>query len=472
MARLPEPGGDSGQWGEVLNDYLTVSHNTDGTLKNAAVSSSVIADGAVGVAKIATTSAPTSGQTLTYDGANLAWSTGSGSGSAPDASTTTKGLVQLSGDLSGTSASPTVPGLASKEATITAGTTAQYFRGDKSWQTLNKAAVGLSGVDNTADADKPVSSATQAALNAKANTAHVHSGADITTGTVASARLAAATSSAPGAVQLTGDLGGTATSPTVPGLAGKEPAFSAGSNSQYLRGDKSWQTLDKAAIGLGNVDNTSDASKPVSTATQAGLDAKANVSHVHSGSDITTGTVASARLATATNAAPGAVQLAGDLAGTAASPTVPGLAGKEATIAAGTTGQYFRGDKSWQTLDKTAVGLTNVDNTSDANKPISTATQTALTGKASTTHTHVASDIASGTIAPARLPLATEAAVGGVQFASVSEATTGTDTTKAVTAAGVKAAVNSVAHPILFVDSLGSIPPGTPVDTLVIVRAA
>lgn len=53
----------------------------------------------------------------------------------------------------------------------------------------------------------------------------------------------------------------------------------------------------------------------------------------------------------------------------------------EPTITAGTTSQYWRGDKSWQTLDKTAVGLGNVDNTSDANKPISTATQTALDAK-------------------------------------------------------------------------------------------
>ena len=53
----------------------------------------------------------------------------------------------------------------------------------------------------------------------------------------------------------------------------------------------------------------------------------------------------------------------------------------EPAIAAGTTSQYWRGDKSWQTLDKIAVGLGNVDNTSDANKPISTATQTALNAK-------------------------------------------------------------------------------------------
>ena len=89
------------------------------------------------------------------------------------------------------------------------------------------------------------------------------------------------------------------------------------------------------------------------------------------------------------------------------------LDGKEQKISTGTTSQYWRGDKTWQTLDKNAVGLSNVDNTSDANKPISNATQTALNnkldkggyagtasdlkteidGKANTSHTHSISDI-------------------------------------------------------------------------------
>lgn len=42
---------------------------------------------------------------------------------------------------------------------------------------------------------------------------------------------------------------------------------------------------------------------------------------------------------------------------------------------------------------KTDIGLGNVDNTSDTNKPISTATQTALDGKANTGHKHVVADI-------------------------------------------------------------------------------
>lgn len=45
------------------------------------------------------------------------------------------------------------------------------------------------------------------------------------------------------------------------------------------------------------------------------------------------------------------------------------------------------------TLAKADVGLGNVDNTSDANKPVSSATQTALDGKAAAVHGHPASDI-------------------------------------------------------------------------------
>ena len=71
-----------------------------------------------------------------------------------------------------------------------------------------------------------------------------------------------ATTTIKGRIRLAGDLGGTANNPTVPGLLLKEPLITAGTASQYFRGDKTWQTLDKSAVGLGNVDNTSDANKP------------------------------------------------------------------------------------------------------------------------------------------------------------------------------------------------------------------
>jgi Pectate lyase superfamily protein len=37
MTRLPKPGSDSGTWGDILNDFLDQSHNSDGSLKSSAV---------------------------------------------------------------------------------------------------------------------------------------------------------------------------------------------------------------------------------------------------------------------------------------------------------------------------------------------------------------------------------------------------------------------------------------------------
>ncbi len=47
MARLPQPGGDSGNWGDILNDYLSQTHKADGTLKDNSVGSTQLTDDAV-----------------------------------------------------------------------------------------------------------------------------------------------------------------------------------------------------------------------------------------------------------------------------------------------------------------------------------------------------------------------------------------------------------------------------------------
>lgn len=180
MARLPQLGGDEGTWGEVLNDFLLETHNNDGTLKPAIVTSTNLAPNAVGSNALSSNSVTsttlavsggTDGQVLTKDSAQtsgMKWA--SATASIPQATTTSLGSVQLAGDLGGTATAPTVPGLANKEPAITAGNATQYYRGDKTWQTLDKSAVGLANVDNTADVDKPISTATQTALDAKADT--------------------------------------------------------------------------------------------------------------------------------------------------------------------------------------------------------------------------------------------------------------------------------------------------------------
>jgi hypothetical protein len=77
MARLPKPGGDVDKWAQVLNDYLLVSHNPDGTQR--AENIGVLAAGTVGLADLNTTNKPSDPPIktpiLSHDGTNLRWKT-------------------------------------------------------------------------------------------------------------------------------------------------------------------------------------------------------------------------------------------------------------------------------------------------------------------------------------------------------------------------------------------------------------
>lgn len=219
MARLPVPGSDDGVWGSVLNDYLAVEHNTDGTLKlrtDGTLDAFVRLTGDQTVAGVKTFSSspvvPTPVDNT--DAANKAYVDSVASSGAPDADATTKGLVQLAGDLGGTAASPTVPGLATKQdadADLTAIAGLSPTNDDilqrkaGAWTNrtpaqlkvdlaLAQSDVGLGNVDNTADADKPVSTATQTALDGKLNlTGGTVSGA-LTAQTLQASGLTGATS--------------------------------------------------------------------------------------------------------------------------------------------------------------------------------------------------------------------------------------------------------------------------------------
>ena len=187
-------------------------------------------------------------------------------------------------------------------------------------------------------------------------------------------------------------------------------------------------TQVKTSLALNNVDNTSDANKPVSTATQTALDAKVTGNTAITGATktkvtydakglVTAGADATtADIADSTNkryVTDAQLVVVGNTSGTntgdnATNSQYSGLAASkqdtlvsatniktinsttvlgsgniavEPTITATTSADYYRGDKTFATLNKTAVGLGNVDNTTDANKPVSTATQTALDAK-------------------------------------------------------------------------------------------
>jgi hypothetical protein len=128
-------------------------------------------------------------------------------------------------------------------------------------------------------------------------------------------------------------------------------------------------STSKTDIGLGNVDNTSDANKQVSTATLTALNLKANLA-----SPTFTGTVSGI---TKAMVGLGSVDNTSDASKPVSTATQTALDLK-ANIASPT----FTGTVSGVT--KSMVGLGLVDNTTDAAKPISTATQTALDAKQAT----------------------------------------------------------------------------------------
>jgi hypothetical protein len=63
MARLPIPGSDSGQWGNILNEFLSIAHTDSGTLKPGVVNDSQI--GSISQNKVSGLPAALSGKTDT-----------------------------------------------------------------------------------------------------------------------------------------------------------------------------------------------------------------------------------------------------------------------------------------------------------------------------------------------------------------------------------------------------------------------
>jgi hypothetical protein len=167
--------------------------------------------------------------------------------------------------------------------------------------TALKTALSLNNVNNTSDANKPISSATQNALDLKvdknaaitgANKTKitydakglVTSGADATTADIADSLNKRYVTDAQATV--IGNTSGTntgdnATNSQYSGLAAsKQDTLVSATNIKTIEGQSLLGSgnidLTKGDVGLGNVDNTSDANKPVSTAQQTALDLKTN----------------------------------------------------------------------------------------------------------------------------------------------------------------------------------------------------
>ena len=289
--------------------------------------------------------------------------------------------------------------------------------------------VDLGNVDNTTDANKPVSTATQTALDLKAPLASpTFTGTPtLPTGTIATTQAAGDSSTAVATTAFVGTAVANLvdSSPAllntldeIAAAIGDDPNFAttittsiglkAPLESPTFTGTVSGIT--STMVGLGNVDNTTDANKPVSTATQTALDLKAPKA------DPTfTGTVSGV---TKTHVGLGNVDNTSDASKPVSTATQTAL-----DLKANLESPTFTGTISGITA--TMVGLGNVDNTSDANKPVSTATQTALDLKVDESLFDAKGDLLVGSAdnVPAKLTVGTN----GYLLTANSEATNGVE---------------------------------------------
>ena len=272
---------------------------------------------------------------------------------------------------------------------------------------ITKGMVGLGNADNTSDANKPVSTATQSALNLKASTDVVDASLNLKANLSSPTFTGTVSGITKGMVGLgnadnTSDANKPVSTATQSALNLKASTdvvdaslnLKANLSSPTFTGTVSGIT--KSMVGLGNTDNTSDANKPVSTATQSALDLKADIasptftgtpnaptaSYDNSSNQLATTGFVQGRISSIINTAPAALDTLNELAAALGNDanyaaTVTTALGQKAPISNPT----FTGTVSG--ITKEMVGLGNTDNTSDANKPVSTATQSALDLKAS-----------------------------------------------------------------------------------------
>jgi len=396
MARLPIPGSDQGTWGDVLNQFLSVEHDPDGTLKRAdditqaaadAADAKTAAQSAQTAAASAQTKADASVQSVnakTPDSLGAITLTASDISGIPDDSLVVHkaGAETISGDKNYT-------GQLTKNGNVVIDTTDSRLTDqrtplDGSVSTAKITAGGLAPASITGTAEVQTSKDQAngyAGLDAQAKVPTVSLGGNGASSsnflrgdrTWASPPLPPdAAVGTKGILQLAGDLGGTATSPTVPGLAAKadDTAVVHKAGTETITGAKDFTgpiTVNTVAVVVTNDARLSDQRIPtdgsvtdakigsgglspskitgtaevVSVKGQANgyapLDASAHVptANIASGTALAStylrGDQTWSALPDAAAGTKGIIQLTGDLGGSAASPTVPSLANKADT---------------------------------------------------------------------------------------------------------------------------------------------
>ena len=430
MARLPEPNGDEGVWGSLLNDFLAVEHNQDGTLKRATD----------------ITAAQASITTLTTDLAAKADATALAA--KADASALTAGLATKA-DVTALAAKADITsltaGLAGKANTthphsaadITSGTIARarlgsgaagattYLRGDGTWATPPSSG-GASALNDLTDVSTTgveqgntlvynagtwvpgaVQEGTGTPANNSVNAAMLMSNS-VTTDKIADTNITEE--------KLNIFVQNKINNP--------QEQLADGSITENMLNVFVKEKIDNLTVGDNTITNAkiatnADISQTKINGLTTALAAKANTTHPHSGADITTGTVAAARL---------------------------GSGSPSATT-------FLRGDNTWATVSGGGVpandSITNaqINSSADIAQSKIANLSTDLTAKTSKATLTTKGDlyVASASATPARLAVGTNNQVL---------------TADSTTATGVKWAA-TLGQPLMLTTS-GTIPANTP----------
>jgi hypothetical protein len=262
---------------------------------------------------------------------------------------------------------------------------------------ITKSMVGLGNVDNTSDANKPVSTATQTALDAKASNTALSDHASDTTNIHGIADTAALETQTGAQTR--------ATAAQTAAASYTDTAINALTTSDIEEGTNLYFSNERAQDAVGaNVGNGLTYDDPtaaisVKLGTGVEFDGSGNIKitdavTTNSGTQTLTNktidtadntiTVLTADVSDLTASASELNTLDGITASTEELNYVDGVTSAIQTqidAKASLAGATFTGTVAG--ITKTMVGLANVDNTSDANKPVSNATQTALDGKLS-----------------------------------------------------------------------------------------
>jgi hypothetical protein len=239
--------------------------------------------------------------------------------------------------------------------------------------------VGLGNVNNTSDLDKPISNATQKELDkldAKIDKINTDQGTDLSAHLrdFSNPHKVTKEQIGLGNVDNTADLDKPISTATQKAIDDAKAANNTALDNHANRTDNPHK-VTKDQVGLGNVDNTADINKPVSVAQQNALDTLSNSLNTAINNHV--GNTNNPHQVTKEQVGLGKVDNTSDLEKPISVATQNAISEVVSNL-----DKHIADKNNPHEVTKEQIGLGRVDNTSDLDKPVSNATQVALDKKA------------------------------------------------------------------------------------------